>query len=209
MVENLFSNSKLQKTKKREKSYVFSVLLVLMFITPSVISASTLQQKIADSEQQSNVIYISGNTTIFGADNNSEIKVVATKTGTNPSTNRIEKDKPSTNSISAQLEIKNSKDLEISKNLEKKAKEIVKISFINTSSTNSNFASNSSAISKEAVLSSNFYSQYKFSKEISKDKANSYACKSSKKKLKFYSTLSFLQFGKYRNSSLRAPPFNY
>ena len=66
-------------------SSAFSVLLVLMYFTPSFLFASAPQQNSADSEQQSNSIYISGNAKIFDADNTSEINLFAAKTDVNSS----------------------------------------------------------------------------------------------------------------------------
>ena len=205
MKKNLFFNSILQQTKKIEMSSAFSVLLVLMYFTPSFLFASAPQQNSADSEQQSNSIYISGNAKIFDADNTSEINLFAAKTDVNSSEKSSVRAKASDNSIAAQVEIKKENDLEKNKELEKKAKKNIKVTFAN-STTNSNFANNHCAIPKGAVLSSSFYSQYKFSKAVSQDIDISFVCKSSKKKQKCYTLLSYLQFGKYRNSSLRAPP---
>ena len=184
----------------------YSFLFVLLFLFSPLLCFATSVEDGPQLPAQSS-IYVVGNTQIYGAENISVVEVVATKTYDNSFTKRNEKAKheSSSQSISAQIEIKKTKDLAKSKELEKQTKENIKVNFIN-STTNSNFAGNTSAITKGAVLNSNFYSQNKLSKTISQDIAISYTCKSCKKKQKFYTSLSYLQFGKYRNSSLRAPP---
>lgn len=181
-----------------------SLLFVLFF--SSFTFAATSIQKDSISAIQNNVIFVSGNATIIGLENLSNANIVSLE-----STQRISsKSKVKTlaktedHSISAQIIKKETEEKEQIAKLQKQSNLNTSVAFLLLPSS-SDFNSTTSQQCNNAVVCSNLYSKVKFLKSVTKDLVFQ-NCIVAKKKQKFCTSLSYLQFGKYRSSSLRGPP---
>lgn len=183
-------------------SSVFSVLFVLLLSSLSF--ASTPAQIDSIATEKSAEIYVSGSAIIKGVENFSNASIVSIETLENKTSNSKVKTlaKTEDQSISAQIIRKEKEAAQKIAKLQKQIKETATV-FITKNPASSYFNNSSSQNGSIAVVSST--SIIKFLKDISR-LAISQHCKEDIKKQKYYTTLSYLQFGKYRNSSLRAPP---
>lgn len=186
---------------------VFSVLFVFLCSTFSF--ASTLLPNDTIQIKKMAEIYISGNAVIRGSNHLSNSNIVSIEATENKSSKIKIKilAKTEDHTISEQVIKKEKEAKEKFAKLQKQVKENATI-FITQNLASSDFNTTSSQNRSSAVVVSNFYSLFKFLKAI-QEIAVTQKCILERKKQKFYTSLSYVHFGKYRNSSLRAPPFYF
>lgn len=177
----------------------FRVLFLVLFSSSSF--AATSPQKDSIITKNTAEIYVTENIIIVGNNDFSNTNIISIKTVERKSSKcmQVTIAKSEDLSISAQINKK-----EKIANLQKLFKENATI-FITQIPASSDFNNTTSQQCKDAVESSNSKSVFKFLKAIPL-LATTQNCKDEKNKQKFYTSLSFLKFGKYRSSSLRAPP---
>ncbi|MDP2452579.1 MULTISPECIES: hypothetical protein [unclassified Kaistella] len=188
-------------------SSLFSVFFVLLFSSLSF--ATTLSKTDSVTTKQTAVIYVLGNTIIKGESSFSNANIITVKIvekkSSNTKQNTVEKKEDQ--SISAQISKKEKEEKEKEKlaKIQKQVKE-KPTTFLSQNQTSSDFNNTNFQNGSIAVASNNSYSPFKFLKVFLQKNKAPVLCEDKKNKQKFYTTLSYLHFGKYRSSSLRAPP---
>lgn len=178
---------------------IFLVLPLFLLATP----LEKLNDELASNQSDPSVIvFITDGVKIVGEDNIYNAEVVVDEKIKLNAIPKIAKDSPIKSEANTAT-----KDLQEFKNSHKK-KEVTKseliCTFSNTSSENSTFQNTLAKVFR-AVISS----RYLLQKIDSTDRyeTENVEITSQLKKQKFYTSLSYLQFGKYSSSSLRGPPF--
>lgn len=186
-------------------SSLFSVFFVLLFSSLSF--ATTLSKTDSVTTKQTAVIYVLGNTIIKGESSFSNANIITVKIvekkSSNTKQNTVEKKEDQ--SISAQISKKEKEEKEKLAKIQKQVKE-KPTTFLAQNQTSSDFNNTNFQNGSIAVASNNSYSPFKFLKVFLQKNKAPVLCEDKKNKQKFYTTLSYLHFGKYRSSSLRAPP---
>ena len=174
----------------------------------SVLCSSKLSAVVIDSvnsqKNSPNTIYVSSGAKVYISSNVSNIKIVKIKEGRAPE--KIANiHKTSLSQVKQTICQKNSQNLEL-KILQEKIDKNVKNSFYSASHNNDLLKSSKLRFTSAATTPN---LPFKFSKAFFNTEYDLSLFKIQNGKQKFYSSLSYLEFGKLRNSFLRGPPFTY
>lgn len=166
-------------------------------------NASALKTETVDQDQ-TGVIYVSSDVQIFGTEHISNATINTIKSTSVPK--KISKNNPELKyiPIAKQIIAKKNEEHRILKKLQDKIDKKIVRSFY-SSSSNGNQLTISTHSTAKFGLSSNI-SKIDFSNGLVKENLVLKSFKTHLQRQKFYTSLSHLQFRKFRSSSLRAPP---
>lgn len=188
------------KTVKLILQFIIVMLPILSFANSTELIDSP-SEITPPQTQNPTKIYVSQGATIVGVENISNLKIVSDTKTVQKKVKPVEKLTLS-EEIQHAVVLKNVKEKEIKAATEKNIAKKTDFTFSNPLQSNSNFSQKSgnslnavfspTNLLQKAAITSQYVINLKISAEL--------------KKQKIYNSLSYLQFRKYRSSSLRAPP---
>ena len=166
----------------------------------SIISSDDISQESPDIQEKDNeTIFISAGTTIVGLDKIYKVKIVVEKRKSQPTEFSKTSFLEQTNKTLS--EKKADKKLAL---LVQRIQEEAKNNFLVSSSGDSGITVSSGKTKTAIVVSSNIVQNHALASTYDQTILK---IESQLQKQKFYTSLSYLQFGKFRSSSLRGPPY--
>ena len=192
-----------KKPFNKNENFLMKSLLILFFalLTPLFLHAEGQDSVVAKKNQEA-VIYVSSGAEIQGLSYITNARII-----------KIEKEVPSIKKIQSKAKYATLK-VQVTANINAKDESLKKLQQkINDQVKNYYFSTSQDiALSQWVKLrlstsaASTDFNSFNFSKAFLSNKYHLNIFRSQVAKQKFYTSISYLQFGKYRNSSLRAPP---
>ena len=198
MRKNLFS--KTTKTTFANVTIAKYFLCVLLFLPIFSYAASSVDQDPSLPDQLSGVVYVSNSTTMYGAD---QMYIVTNKDANEKQI--VATAKPAVKPVAISKEAIEHEEKIKAEKFKKEFPPVKAQVFVNNSSTNSSLlAAKQTAAWQATMPTTNPQKQIFVSTFFNSLLTTSVASQLSKQK--YYVALSYLQFGKFRSASLRAPP---
>ena len=180
----------------------FKFLCVLLFLPISSYAAGSPNDNTQLPNQFSGVVYVSNSTVIVGAD---QMHIVTEKDLSGKQI--VTTAKPAVKPVAISKEaIEQEKKIKEEK-FKKEFPPVKAQAFLNNSSTDSSLLAAKQTVNCQATVSTPS-PQKQVLTAIVIDIVRSICIDTQLVKQKYYTSISYLQFGKYRSSSLRAPPYH-